>query len=108
MHQWGISEAAARLHQDALVIDMVVPYEPEIGNDLALIARHRAAGINFVSLTIAGDTHGITEATRRIAGLRARILAEPGCYVLVEGIGDVLKAKEQNKLAVGMHFEGTR
>jgi len=103
-----IAQAAARLHADALVWDMVMPYEPTIGNDLSLMPRYKAAGFDYVSLTIAGDDHGITEAMKRLAAVRAQVLREPACYVLVETADDVLAAKAQGKLALGLHFEGTR
>jgi membrane dipeptidase len=108
MGEHGISEAAARLHADALVWDMVMPYEPQIGNDLSLMPRYKAAGFDYVSLTIAGDDHGIADAIKRIASVRARVLADPGSYVLVETADDALAAKAAGKLAIGLHFEGTR
>jgi membrane dipeptidase len=104
----GITARAARLHEDALVWDMVMPYEPQIGNDLSLMPRYRRAGVDYVSLTIAGDDHGIADAVKRIASVRARVLADPESHVLVETADDVLAARAAGKLAIGLHFEGTR
>src|SRR5437867_5042307 len=108
MAEPDIAQTAARLHSCALVWDMVMPYEPQMGNDLGLMSRYRAAGFDFVSLTIAGDDHGVADAIKRVAAVRARVLREPESYVLVETADDVLAAKAQGKLALGLHFEGTR
>ena len=45
---------------------------------------------------------------RRLARLRSEILAEPDRLILVETVDDILRAKAQGKLAVGLHFEGSR
>jgi membrane dipeptidase len=80
----------------------------EIGNDFSVLARYRDSGFDYVSLTIAGDDAGVGETIQRIASARAEVLRSPNDYVLVETADDVLRAKREGKLAVGMHFEGTR
>jgi membrane dipeptidase len=104
---WNISPEAARLHTDALVWDMIFVYEPDMGNDVRLFPRYVAAGFDFVTCHPAGDRHTVGEAMHRIARARADILADPR-YVLVNSVGDILRAKEQGKLAVGLHLEGFR
>lgn len=99
---------AASLFRDALVWDMVFVYEPDVANDVRLFPRWRAAGFNFVSVHPAGDRHSAGEAVRRIARCRRDILSDPGHLVLVNTADDVLRARAEGKLAVGLHLEGFR
>lgn len=100
--------SAAALYRDAIVWDMVVPIHAEVGNSFALAERYATAGFSFISFTIAGDDTNLSEATKRLAAARSQILAEPDKYILVESCADILTAKSQGKLAIGLHFEGTR
>ncbi len=105
---WRVSPQAAALHADALVWDMVFVYEPEMDNDYRLFPRWRNAGVDFVSVHPAGDRHNIGEAMRRIARCRSHVLSDPTHYVLVDTVDDIIRAKAQGKLAVGLHLEGFR
>src|SRR5262249_24576170 len=105
---WGIGVDAAKLHRDALVWDMVLPLQASAGNDISILREVRSAGFDFVSLTIAGDDCGVGEAIRLLAGARRQIRqAGEGC-VLATSVEDILHAKSQGRLAVGLHLEGTR
>lgn len=102
-----VSEAARRLYDGALVWDNVFPLEPWCGNDLDALGKLKAAGFTAISLTIAGDNHTIGEAIQRLAAARRQILARPDFRLLL-AVEDVAKAKAEGRLAVGLHFEGTR
>src|SRR5215470_12946768 len=105
---WGIGVDAAKLHRDALVWDMVLPLQASAGNDISILREVRSAGFDFVSLTIAGDDCGVGEAIRLLADARRQIRqAGEGC-VLATSVEDILHAKSQGRLAVGLHLEGTR
>jgi len=96
-------ETATELIKSApIVIDMVFVYEPEVQNDERLLDRYVKNGINFVQAHPAGE-HNVGEAVKRIAQLRHRIQQE-GCTnaVLVESVEDMLSAREQGKLGVGI------
>jgi membrane dipeptidase len=108
LDRWGISEEAARIHRDALVWDMVWPLEPWCGNGWDKLERFHAAGYDFISVTLAGDNHNISEAMQRVAAARTQVLSRPHELVLVETVEDVARARAEGKLAVGFHFEGTR
>ncbi len=99
---------AQKLHADALVCDVVLPIDPQLGNDFSLLERHAASRATFVSLTLAGDDAVTGETLHRIGAARSHILAHPDRYVLVETVSDIRRAKAAGKLAVGLHFEGTR
>jgi hypothetical protein len=57
----------------------------------------------------AGDNHNIGEAMRRIGRLRSHIRNDKtGKLILAESVDDILRAKAEGKLAVGIHLEGFR
>jgi membrane dipeptidase len=102
-----VSERAKDLVASSLVWDMVFVYEPEMGNGANLFDHYLDLGVNFISVHPAGDRHNIGEAMRRIARCRADILAHPRT-ILATGVEDILRAKRERKLAVGLHLEGFR
>ncbi len=86
---------------------MVFIYEPEMGNATNLFDRYREAGVHFISVHPAGDRHNTGEAVHRIARARTQIKEHPRA-MLVESVDDILAAKSEGKLAVGLHLEGFR
>ncbi len=108
MNNWNISESAAALHRQALVLDMTMPMLQ--GSDLtrfwAALDRMRHSGYSYVSLTIAADHTGTWETFRNIALLRT-LLARRRWIRFVNRAEDIRRAKAEGKLAVGMNFQGT-
>jgi membrane dipeptidase len=102
-------EQAARLHNDALVCDMTLPWRAPGRKELqgVLPERLEAGGVDFVSYTVATDDQDAMGAILAIAEERGRILAAPERFVLVETADDVRRAKAAGKLAIGLHFQGT-
>ncbi len=103
-----VSPEAERIFAAASKWDMVLPYEPELGNDTGLMRRWHEAGFEFISMHPAGDRHGIAEATLRLAAARKAIEGEPERFAFAESIADVEAARAAGKLAVGLHLEGTQ
>ncbi len=103
----ALSERAERLYADAIVWDMVWPWEPWCGNDFDKLPRFRDAGFTALSATIAGDNHNISEAVQRVARARSAVQAMEGMR-LCESVADVKAAKAAGALGVLLHFEGTR
>jgi membrane dipeptidase len=87
--------------------DMVVPIAPIVGNDMALLDRYFEAGHGYVSLTIAGDDCGLAEAMHRLAQVKDEIKARSERLVLARSVNDILAAQKDQKLAIGLHLEGT-
>ena len=109
MNNWKITKEAAELHQNAMVWDMTLPwreYGPE-EKRLATLPRMHASGFNFVSLTLAADWNSVSQTIHKIAKERAYFLANSESYILAESVEDILRAKREQKLAVGFHFQGT-
>lgn len=106
--RWEIGRAAAQLHRDAVVWDMILPLMASVGNDLDLLDRVAAAGVNFTSLTVAGDDVGLAETILRFAAVRASLARRTNAVRLAFSVDDILAAKAEGKLAVGLHLEGVR
>jgi membrane dipeptidase len=96
------------LHGRALVWDMVWPWEPWCGNDLGKLERMHSAGHNVVSITVAGDNHTVGEAVQRVAGIKAELAAQSQIVSLCKSVAEIDAALAEGKLAVLLHFEGTR
>jgi membrane dipeptidase len=105
-----MDDKVARLIADAMPCDFTLPWSGEPGDHSlreALPGRYRSAGWAFVSLTITTDDEDMAKAIRTIAAERRAIEARDDC-ILIETVDDIRRAKEQGKLALGMHFQGSR
>jgi membrane dipeptidase len=106
------STRAAEILEQAIVWDNVWPVD--LGGDHAYdngwdkLDRFASCGISMLSITLAGDNQNISEAAQLVAWARSYLLSKPDRYRLVERVEDVLEAKRQGLLGVGLHFEGTR
>ena len=106
MAKWDVSEAAARLHEEALVWDMTLPWSVGLEPKDGTLERFAAAGFNFVSLTVGDDWNWLTDTIKHIGAETARVEARPD-MVLARGVEDILRARREGKMAVGFHFQGT-
>jgi membrane dipeptidase len=97
---------AAALHDDALVWDAhaCLPLHPDA--DIGALARHRAAGVDFVSINIGMDMNPLPQIMAVIASFRAQLRARSDAFVQVEDPSDVRRAKVAKKLAVAFDLEG--
>ena len=100
-----LSKAAA-LHQDALVWDShaCMPLHPDA--DLGALERHRAAGVDFVSINIGMDMNPLAQILTTIASFRAQFEDRSDLFVPVDDARDVERAKAEGKLAVAFDLEG--
>jgi membrane dipeptidase len=105
---WGVSEAAARLHAEALVWDQTVPWSSFGRWELKRTAleHHQASGADLVSLTVATDAQSVAETIATIGKERKFILANPSLQ-LCEIADDILAAKASGRMGVTLHFQGT-
>jgi membrane dipeptidase len=102
----GLREQALALLDGTRPWDPVIPWEPEIGNDVSLLHRWADAGYGFVSWHPAGDRHDIRTGLLRVAACRRAVDAAPGCSI-VTTVDEILAANEAGQLAVGLHLEGS-
>ncbi|GAB4193908.1 MAG: dipeptidase [Thalassobaculales bacterium] len=104
---WPISEAARRLHADALVWDAhsCLPLAP--GLDLEVLERHRAAGVDFVSINVGMDFNPVRQVIRVLAAFRAWVRRHPDRFQLAGSVAEIEAAKAAGRLAVAFDLEGS-
>lgn len=105
--QWNISEEAAALHAEALIWDNhgCMPLRPD-DEFLPQLQRYKDAGVNMAHLNIGYDPTGFEGHIRVVAAMRHYLLARPDEYVLALSVDEILRAKAEDKLAVGFDIEG--
>ncbi len=99
-------ESATDLHDDALVWDMTLPFQPRYA-DFALLDRYRASGADFVSLTVNDFANPLAGTLLHLASVRQGIRDRSETLTLAETVDDIEAAKAEGKLAVGFHFQET-
>lgn len=105
-----MSDRTSRLIAEALPCDMTLPWSGEPGDQglrETLPARYLAAGWGFVSLTITTDDEDMATTIRTIAAERRAIEARDDC-ILIDSVDDILRARQEGKIALSMHFQGSR
>ena len=106
---WNVSKEAGLLHEQAFIVDTTLPLMPgsKFSNLFSALKSMKNNGFNYVSLTIATDIHKTMETIRNITLIRTLLLSKSSEIVFVKKVEDIQRAREQNKLAVGLHFQGT-
>ena len=99
-------EGASALHDDALVWDMTLPFQPRYAG-FALLDRYRASGVDFVSLTVNDFANPLAGTLLHLASVRQGIRDRSETLALAETVDDIEAAKAEGKLAVGFHFQET-
>lgn len=98
---------ASELHRDALVWDAhsCLPLRPDA--DLGQLARHRAAGVDFVSINVGMDMNPVADVMGVLAAFRAGIRAKPEEFALAGSVADIRRAKQDGRMAVAFDLEGS-
>lgn len=91
----------------ATVCDLTLPFYPEHAGREDVLDRFHGSGINFVSLTVGGDSFGLATTVHNIADVRALIAERADRMVFVRSVAEIRAAKQSGKLAVGFHFQGS-
>ena len=107
MAGWDISEKAAALHRNSLVWDMTVVWQlaAPAARKIELLDRLAANGYDLVSLALAMDWNGREDPLAMLKKERALLEEHSDKFVLINTTDDVIKAKQEGKLAVGFHFK---
>jgi membrane dipeptidase len=101
-----LAARASTLLAGALTCDVTLPHGiGAVGGDV--FDRFRAAGFTFVSITISMDGDWLEATIQTIAAVRAAVAKRPADLLLVRCADDVVLAKREGKLGVGLHFQGT-
>ena len=103
-----ISDKANKIYNSSLVWDMTVPYGVEDSTDGVTLPRFKEAGFNVLSLSVGGDkTFGPDIALFNIAKIISVCSNHSDMYSLVNSVGDINRARKENKLAIMFNFQGT-
>ena len=102
------SEAARELVRDALVWDMTLPWSGDYADDDITLPRFRRAGIDVVSLTVAGPGGDLAGTIRWIAGLTRQIAGRADEMVLCRSVAEIDAARAAGKLALIYNIQETR
>ena len=107
MKDWPVSEEARALHADALVWDChsCLPLSPDI--DMGVLSRHKAAGVDFVSINVGMDMNPQADVMGVLEGFRAWLGSHEADFVLAGSVADVRRAREEGKLAIAFDLEGS-
>jgi len=97
------------IKNQSVITDLALGFEPEIevAHKWSLFDRYRQSGIHYIGLALAGEFTNLETAIRYISRHRARIQNEPDKYLIVDKAQDILKAKQENKLALGFWLQGS-
>ncbi|WMJ76353.1 MULTISPECIES: dipeptidase [unclassified Sedimentibacter] len=106
---WNISKDAELLHEQAYVVDTTLPIMPgsKFSNLFDALNRMKANGFNYASITVASDLHKTMETVKNVTLIKALVLSRSKDIIFVKKVDDIKRAKKENKLAVGFHFQGT-
>jgi membrane dipeptidase len=104
----NINQKTRDLMSGSLVWDghMCMPLRPEDESFLPELKRVRASGCDVVSLNIGFDSIPWKNAIHLISTFRRWIKARPNDFILIENVGDIKRARLQDKLGVMFDLEG--
>jgi membrane dipeptidase len=99
-----------RVLRDGIVWDnhACMPLRPGDDSFLPQLARHKAAGVNLITLNVGFDLCPWEQTFAVLASFRRWMTRHPEAYVLAESVADVEAAKRNDKLAVVFDIEGGR
>ncbi len=107
----NISDKAKKIYQDAIVIDGQLGFEAampwEFSKKWALVDRYAKAGFHGLTLSIANEETTTEKAIEYLAQIRKYIFQHPEKYILAKSRQDILRAKQENKIALRLMFQGT-
>lgn len=101
------SNRATDLYMDSLVWDMTLPWIP--GSESSLRARMLQRILpmyDAVSLTVGVDWDRMDAVVRHVANLRRTFAARDDC-LLVDKASDIERARQEGRLGIVFHFQGT-
>ncbi|HSY87550.1 MAG TPA: membrane dipeptidase, partial [Verrucomicrobiae bacterium] len=103
---WKVSDAARRLHQDALVWDNHAGFGPDPSVDLEILEHWRAAGVDYLSVNVGYDVVDWQHTVKNIGAFLTWLEKRPDRFTLIRTADDILAAKQAGKLAIAFDIEG--
>jgi membrane dipeptidase len=102
------ASAVRDLFADTLIWDnhTCTTIQPARAESLAQLERHRAAGVDLVTLNVGFDAAPAEHAVVLLADFRRWIRAHAQHYALIERVDDIERARRESKLGVCFNLEG--
>src|SRR5476649_1365579 len=99
-----ISDKAKHILQEAVVIDGQLGFEVAMpwtfSEKWLLVDRYKKAGFHALTLSIANEESTTEKTLEYLAQIRKHIFQHPEKYILAKSAEDVLRAKQENKIAL--------
>lgn len=97
------------IKRSAIVADIAMDFLPEIEipSMWEMLERYHHSGFNFLNIALAGDMTSPETAMHYISRQRSKIQKLNDQFIIVKKAEDILKAKKENKLALGFWFQGS-
>lgn len=97
------------IKRNSIIADIAIDFlrEIEIPSMWEILERYHHAGFHFLNIALAGDLTSVEIAVRYISRQQSKIKNLSDKFIIVRTYEDILKAKQQNKLALGFWFQGS-
>jgi membrane dipeptidase len=97
------------IKRNAIIADIAMDFLPEIEIPAMwqVLDRYHHSGFHFLNIALAGDLTSVETAIRYISRQRTKIQKLHDKFIIVKKAEDILKAKQENKLALGFWFQGS-
>lgn len=97
-----------KIKERLIIADIAMDFLPEVETaaQWEIIKRYQQAGFTYLNIAVGGDLTSVENAIRYLARQRTHIREQADQLVLVETVDDIRRAKQENKLALGLWFQG--
>ena len=100
------SPHSLEFYNNALVWDAHAGVFPDPKVDLNLLNDWRENGVNYLSINVGFDVMDWQQTLSTLAAYRRWMLLHEDHFILAGAMEDILRAKQQGKLAVSFDIEG--
>ena len=96
------------LKNSSLIADIAMDFLPEVEMPSMwdVLDRYHRAGFHFLNIALGGEMTSVEAAVRYMSRQSAKIRKLHDKFLIVKVAEDILKAKHENKLALGLWFQG--
>jgi membrane dipeptidase len=97
------------IKRNSIIIDIAMDFLPEleIPSMWEILERYHHSGFHFLNIALAGDLTSVETAVRYISRQQNKIKNLDDKFIIAKKAEDILKAKKENKLALGFWFQGS-
>lgn len=94
---------------NAIIADIAMDFLPEveIPKKWDVINRYKNSGFTYLNIALGGDLTNVDTAMHYMARQRYEIQKQHDQFIIVKTVDDILRAKRENKLALGFWFQGS-